>query len=145
VQVDNLKTRKKKQHNVFFILKNSIEVTKTVRELVKRYEGWGKESGTLGRVQKPFKFGQKSLHSYDGLEGSPMKKRRLAMPGAPGHPEHLGPPPGPVKRRQKSLISSPRPRSSPGRCSGSRRRKSVQPQPSSSSSPTPPTSTWVLH
>ena len=47
-----------------------------------------------------------------------MKKRRMAMPGAPSHPEHLGPPPGPVTRKQKSLISSPRPRSSPGRCSG---------------------------
>ena len=63
------------------------------------------------------------------------------MPGAPGHPEHLGPP-GPVTRKQKSLISSPRPRSSPGRCSGPRRRMSVRPPPSSTSSPVPPTSPW---
>jgi hypothetical protein len=93
----------------------------------------------LESVQEPFKFGQKYLHRYDGLEGSPMKKKRLAMQGAPGHPEHLKPPPGQVKRRQKSLIASPRLRSSPGRCSGSRRRGPVQTKPSSSSSPTPPT------
>ena len=57
--VDNLKTRTKRQHSDTFISKNSMKVTKTVRELVDRYEGWGKESGTFGNAQEPFKFGQK--------------------------------------------------------------------------------------
>ena len=67
-KVDNLKTRMKRQHSDTFILKNRIKETKTVRELVERYKGWGKESGTFGSAQEPFKFGQKSLHSCeDGL------------------------------------------------------------------------------
>ena len=138
-----------RQHSDTFILQNSIKETKTVRELVERYEGWGKESGTFGSTQEPFQFGQKSLHGGDGLEGSPMKKRRLAMPGAPGHPdpEHPGPSPGPVIRKQKSssssLKSSLRPRSSPGRCSGPRRRMSVLPPPSSTKSPVPTPPPWV--
>ena len=57
--------------------------SKTVRELVKDFEGWGKESGTLERIDEPFKFGQEHLHSQDGLEGSPLKKRRLAMIASP--------------------------------------------------------------
>ena len=42
--VDNLKTEKNRQHSDIFILRNTMKVTKTVREMVNKYEGWGKES-----------------------------------------------------------------------------------------------------
>ena len=86
LHLDNLKTSKKRQHSGTFISKET--TLKTVQELVKEFEGWGKESGTLERQAEPFKFGQ---YNQDGLEGPPLKKRRLARlaplvtrPSSPG-------------------------------------------------------------
>ena len=99
-----------------------------------------------GTAQEPFKFGQKSLQNCeDSLMESPMKRRRLAMPGAPVLLENLGTPPGPVVRKKKSSwtsSSSPRKRSTPGKGSGHRRKK-TGPPPSSKSSPVPPTTPWM--
>ena len=103
-KVDNLKTKNKRQHSDTFILKNTKTDTKTVRELVDRYEGWGKESGTSGTAKEPFKFGQTV---EDNWEESPMKRRRMA----PGLLETRGtsplsPSPGPASKKKVSSYKS---------------------------------------
>jgi hypothetical protein len=127
-KVDNLKTKSKRQHSGTFIYKTSMNDTKTVRELVDRYEGWGEESGTSGTAKEPFRFGQKSLQNMgDCLMESPRKRMRLAVPGTMGLLETRGTPPGQAIRRKRSSwtpsasSSSPRTVQTPRRGPGQRR------------------------